>query len=212
MDYGFFSFLAKPLIWLLNWFYRLIPNYGIAIILLTILIKIAFWPLTDKSFRSMKQMQEMQPKLTALREKYKSDPKKLNEELMAMYKQKGINPMGGCLPLLLQIPVFFALYEGLMVSIELRGAPFLFWIKDLSVMDPLLITPILMGVTMYAQQKMTPMAGDAAQVKMMMMMPLIFTVFFLGFPSGLVIYWLLNNVLTVGQHYLILKKMNAVKI
>jgi YidC/Oxa1 family membrane protein insertase len=147
--------------------------------------------------------------MSALREKYKSDPKKLNEELMAMYKQKGINPMGGCLPLLLQIPVFFALYEGLMVSIELRGAPFLFWIKDLSVMDPLLITPILMGVTMYAQQKMTPMAGDPAQVKMMMMMPLVFTVFFLGFPSGLVIYWLLNNVLTVGQHYLILKKMNT---
>jgi len=212
VDYGFFSFLAKPLIWLLNWFYGLIPNYGIAIILLTILIKIAFWPLTDKSFRSMKQMQEVQPKLSALRDKYKSDPKKLNDELMAMYKEKGINPMGGCLPLLLQIPVFFALYEGLMVAIELRGAPFMFWIKDLSVMDPLLITPILMGVTMYAQQKMTPMAGDAAQIKMMMMMPLIFTVFFLGFPSGLVIYWLMNNVLTVGQHYLILKKMNAVKI
>lgn len=209
VDYGFFSFLAKPLIWLLNWFYRLIPNYGVAIILLTLLIKIAFWPLTDKSFRSMKEMQELQPKLTSLREKFKSDPKKLNEELMSMYKQKGINPMGGCLPLLLQIPVFFALYEGLMVSIELRGAPFILWIKDLSIMDPLLITPLLMGLTMYIQQKMTPMSGDATQMKMMTMMPLIFTVFFLGFPSGLVIYWLLNNVLTIGQHYLILKKMGA---
>ncbi|MEW6381330.1 MAG: membrane protein insertase YidC [bacterium] len=209
LDYGVFSFLAKPLMWLLNWFYRLIPNYGIAIILLTLLIKIVFWPLTDKSFRSMKEMQELQPKLTSLREKYKSDPKKLNEELMNMYKQKGINPMGGCLPLLLQIPVFFALYEGLMVSIELRGAPFILWIKDLSIMDPLLITPLLMGLTMYIQQKMTPMSGDATQMKMMTMMPLIFTVFFLGFPSGLVIYWLLNNVLTIGQHYLILKKMGA---
>ena len=212
VDYGFFSILAKPLIWLLNWFYQWMPNYGIAIILLTILIKIVFWPLTDKSFRSMKQMQDMQPKLAGLREKHKGDPKKLNEELMGMYKEKGINPMGGCLPLLLQIPVFFALYEGLMVAIELRAAPFMFWITDLSVMDPLLITPILMGITMYAQQKMTPMAGDATQVKMMMMMPLVFTVFFLGFPSGLVIYWLLNNILTVGQHYLILKKMNAVTL
>ncbi len=210
IDYGFFSFLAKPLIWLLNKFYTLIPNYGIAIILLTIIIKIIFWPLTDKSFRSMKNMQDLQPKMSALREKYKSDPKKLNEEMLKMYKQRGVNPMGGCLPLLLQIPVFFALYEGLMVAIEIRGAHFMFWIKDLSVMDPLLITPLLMGVTMYYQQKMTPMTGDAAQVKMMTMLPVIFTVFFLGFPSGLVIYWLLNNVLTIGQHYGILKKHKAV--
>ncbi|MCL6583975.1 MAG: membrane protein insertase YidC [bacterium] len=209
VDYGFFSPLAKPLIWLLNWFYRLIPNYGVAIILLTLLIKIIFWPLTNKSFRSMKEMQELQPKLTELKEKYKNDPKKLNEELMNMYKAKGINPMGGCLPLLLQIPVFFALYEGLLVSIELRGAPFILWIKDLSTMDPLLITPILMGLTMYIQQKMTPMSGEATQVKMMTMMPLIFTIFFLGFPSGLVIYWLLNNLFTIGQHYLILKKMEG---
>lgn len=209
IDYGFFSFLAKPLIYTLNVFYKFIPNYGIAIILLTIIIKIIFWPLTDKSFRSMKDMQEVQPKMASLRKKYKDDPKKLNEEVMGLYKKHGVNPMGGCLPLVLQIPVFFALYEGLMVAIEMRGAPFIFWIKDLSIMDPLLITPILMGVTMYIQQKMTPMAGDAAQMKMMTFLPLIFTVFFLGFPSGLVIYWLLNNVLTIGQHYWIMKKMKA---
>ena len=157
----------------------------------------------------MKDMQEVQPKMASLRKKYKDDPKKLNEEVMGLYKKHGVNPMGGCLPLVLQIPVFFALYEGLMVAIEMRGAPFIFWIKDLSIMDPLLITPILMGVTMYIQQKMTPMAGDAAQMKMMTFLPLIFTVFFLGFPSGLVIYWLLNNVLTIGQHYWIMKKMKA---
>jgi len=209
IDYGFFSFLAKPLIWTLNAFYKFIPNYGIAIILLTIIIKIIFWPLTDKSFRSMKDMQDVQPKMASLRKKYKDDSKKLNEEIMGLYKNKGVNPMGGCLPLVLQIPVFFALYEGLMVAIEMRGAPFIFWIQDLSIMDPLLITPILMGITMYIQQKMTPMAGDAAQVKMMTILPLIFTVFFLGFPSGLVIYWLLNNVLTIGQHYWIMKKMKA---
>jgi len=209
IDYGFFSFLAKPLIWTLNVFYKFIPNYGIAIILLTIIIKIIFWPLTDKSFRSMKDMQEVQPKMASLRKKYKNDSKKLNEEVMGLYKKHGVNPMGGCLPLVLQIPVFFALYEGLMVAIEIRGAPFIFWIKDLSIMDPLLITPILMGVTMYIQQKMTPMAGEAAQMKMMTILPLIFTVFFLGFPSGLVIYWLLNNVLTIGQHYWIMKKMKA---
>jgi len=209
IDYGFFSFLAKPLIYTLNVFYNFIPNYGIAIVLLTIIIKLIFWPLTDKSFRSMKDMQEVQPKMASLRKKYKEDPKKLNEEVMGLYKKHGVNPMGGCLPLVLQIPVFFALYEGLMVAIEMRGAPFIFWIKDLSIMDPLLITPILMGVTMYIQQKMTPMAGDATQMKMMTILPLIFTVFFLGFPSGLVIYWLLNNVLTIGQHYWIMKKMKA---
>ena len=128
----------------------------------------------------MKNMQDLQPKLTALKEKHKGDPKKLNEELMGMYKKKGVNPMGGCLPLLLQIPVFFALYEGLMVAIELRGAHFMWWITDLAVMDPLLITPILMGVTMYIQQRITLISDTSNKITMMMMMPLIFTVFFLG--------------------------------
>lgn len=209
IDYGFFHFLAKPLILLLREFYKIIPNYGLAIILLTVIIKLIFWPLTDKSFRSMKDMQDLQPKLAAIKEKFKNDPTKLNQEIMGMYKQKGVNPFGGCLPLLLQIPVFFALYEGLMVSIEMRSAPFIFWIKDLSAMDPLLITPIIMGITMYIQQKMTPISTDNAQMKMMTYLPLLFTFFFLSFPSGLVLYWLLNNILTIGQHYLILKKCKA---
>lgn len=203
IDYGWFSFLAKPLIWFLNLSYKYIPNYGIAIIILTIIIKILFWPLTEKSFGSMRDMQKIQPKMSALREKYKNDPQKMNREIMDLYKKQGVNPLGGCLPMILQIPVFFALFEGLLVAIEMRGAPFMLWIKDLSAMDPLLITPVLMGVTMYIQQKMMPTGMDPKQAKMMNMMPVLFTVFFLGFPSGLVIYWLLNNVLTIGHQYLI---------
>jgi YidC/Oxa1 family membrane protein insertase len=154
----------------------------------------------------MRDMQKIQPKMNALREKYKSDPAKMNKEIMDLYKKQGVNPLGGCLPMILQIPVFFALYEGLLVAIEMRGAPFMLWIKDLSVMDPLLITPLLMGITMYIQQKMMPTGMDPKQAKMMNLMPVLFTVFFLGFPSGLVIYWLLNNVLTIGHQYLIQKK------
>ncbi|MGA1796179.1 MAG: membrane protein insertase YidC [bacterium] len=206
IDYGWFSFLAKPLIWFLKWVYRYIPNYGIAIVLLTIIIKILFWPLTEKSFGSMQAMQKIQPKMAALREKYKGDPTRMNKEIMDLYKKHGVNPLGGCLPMILQIPVFFALYEGLLVAIEMRGAPFFLWIQDLSAMDPLLITPVLMGITMYMQQKMMPTGMDPKQAKMMNLMPIIFTVFFLGFPSGLVIYWLLNNVLTIGHQYLIHKR------
>lgn len=206
IDYGWFSILAKPLIWFLKNLYKYIPNYGFNIIILTIIIKIIFWPLTEKSFGSMRDMQKIQPKMSALREKYKNDPAKMNKEIMDLYKKQGVNPLSGCLPMLLQVPVFFALYEGLMVAIEMRGAPFILWIKDLSVMDPLLITPLLMGVTMYIQQRMMPTGMDPKQAKMMNLMPVLFTVFFLGFPSGLVIYWLLNNVLTIGHQYLIQKK------
>ncbi|MGA1843501.1 MAG: membrane protein insertase YidC [bacterium] len=206
IDYGWFSFLAKPLIWFLKWVYQYIPNYGVAIVLLTILIKILFWPLTEKSFGSMQAMQKIQPKMAALREKYKGDPTRMNKEIMDLYKKHGVNPLGGCLPMILQIPVFFALYEGLLVAIEMRGAPFFLWIQDLSAMDALLITPLLMGITMYLQQKMMPTGMDPKQAKMMNLMPIIFTVFFLGFPSGLVIYWLLNNVLTIGHQYLIHKR------
>ncbi|MGA1841376.1 MAG: membrane protein insertase YidC [bacterium] len=209
IDYGWFSFLAKPLIWFLKKSYDYIPNYGINIIILTIIIKIIFWPLTEKSFGSMRDMQKIQPKMTELREKYKNDPAKMNKEIMDLYKKQGVNPLGGCLPMLLQIPVFFALYEGLLVAIEMKGAPFMLWIKDLSVMDPLLITPLLMGVTMYIQQKMMPTGMDPKQAKMMNLMPVLFTVFFLGFPSGLVIYWLLNNVLTIGHQYLIQRKTSV---
>jgi len=150
---------------------------------------------------SMRQMQKLQPKMKAIREKFKDDKDRLNREVMDLYRTHKINPLGGCWPMLLQIPVFFALYKALLNSIELRHAPFMFWIQDLSEKDPCYITPIIMGATMFLQQKMTPAAGDPNQQKMMMFMPLIFTFMFLNFPSGLVLYWLVNNVLTIGQQF-----------
>ena len=201
MDLGWFSPLAKPLLLILKFFNRYTHNYGIAIILLTILIKILFHPLTRKQYKSMKELQKLQPKMQAIREKFKNDRDKLNKEVMDLYRTHKINPVGGCWPMLLQIPVFFALYKALLNSIELRHAPFFLWIQDLSEKDPCYITPIVMGLTMFLQQKMTPAAGDPTQQKMMMFMPLIFTVMFLNFPSGLVVYWLVNNVISIGQQY-----------
>ncbi len=201
IDLGWFGFIAKPLLVVLKFFYRYTHNYGIAIIILTILIKILFHPLTRKQMESMRQMQKLQPKMKAIREKFKDDKERLNREVMDLYRTHKINPLGGCWPMLLQIPVFFALYKALLNSIELRHAPFMFWIQDLSEKDPCYITPIIMGATMFLQQKMTPAAGDPNQQKMMMFMPLIFTFMFLNFPSGLVLYWLVNNVLTIGQQF-----------
>jgi YidC/Oxa1 family membrane protein insertase len=211
VDYGWFSFLAKPLVWLLNASNRVTRNYGIDIIILTILIKILFFPLTQKSMASMKKMQDLQPILVKLREKYKDDPPKLNQETMNLYKTYKINPLSGCLPMLLQIPVFIALYKGLLVTIELRHSPFFLWINDLSAPEhlwdiavagytiPIRLLPLLMGISMFVQQKMTPAAGDPNQQKIMLLMPVIFTFMFWGFPTGLVIYWLANNVLSIGQ-------------
>ncbi len=201
IDLGWFGFIAKPLLVVLKFFYRYTHNYGIAIIILTILIKILFHPLTRKQMDSMRQMQKLQPKMKEIREKFKDDKERLNREVMDLYRTHKINPLGGCWPMLLQIPVFFALYKALLNSIELRHAPFVFWIQDLSEKDPCYITPIIMGATMFLQQKMTPVAGDPNQQKMMMFMPLIFTFMFLNFPSGLVLYWLVNNVLTIGQQF-----------
>jgi len=206
IDYGWFGFLARPLMEVLRLFYRYTGNYGVAIIVLTVVIKLLFWPLTTASFKSMKNMQKIQPKVNELRKKYKDDPQKLNREMMELYRKYKVNPLGGCMPMLLQIPVFFALYKALLVSIELRHAPFIFWIKDLSAKDPYYITPILMGISMLVQQKMTP-SSDPKQAKLMLLMPVIFTVMFLNFPTGLVIYWLMNNILTIGQQYLINKKL-----
>lgn len=203
IHYGFFHPLAKPLIVVLKFFYNYIGNYGFAIILLTICIKIIFWPLTQKSYKSMKGMQKLQPEMKRMREKYGSDKQKLNQEMMAFYKENKVNPLGGCLPMLIQIPVFFALYRVLLGSIELRHAPFMLWITDLSAKDPYYVTPLIMGVTMFLQQKMTPTNMDPTQEKIMLMMPVIFTFMFLNFPSGLVIYWLTNNLLTILQQYLI---------
>ena len=217
IDFGFFSILARPLFWILKFFYGFLGNYGWAIVLLTIVIRVPFIPLLNKSQKSMKKMQEIQPKLTELREKYKKDPQKLQKETMEMYKKYKVNPMGGCLPMLLQVPVFFALYKVLMIAIELRGAPFMFWITDLSGPDtlfghipswfPLLggfavgPLPLAMGLTMVIQQKMTPTSLDPKQNKMMMLMPVIFTFMFLNFASGLVLYWLVNNVLSIIQQF-----------
>lgn len=203
INYGFFHPLAKPLMVTLKFFYGFLGNYGFAIILLTICIKIIFWPLTQKSYKSMKGMQKLQPEMKRLREKFGSDKQRLNQEMMAFYKEHKVNPLGGCLPMLIQIPVFFALYRVLLGSIELRHAPFMLWITDLSAKDPYYVTPLIMGVTMFLQQKMTPTQMDPTQEKIMLMMPVIFTFMFLNFPSGLVIYWLINNLLTILQQYLI---------
>jgi YidC/Oxa1 family membrane protein insertase len=214
IDYGWFDFVAKPLIKLLHFFYDYVGNYGTAIILLTILIKLIFWPLSQKSYKSMEQMKKLQPLLTQLREKYKDDRQKMNEEMMQLYKTYKVNPAGGCLPMIVQIPVFFGLYQALLHSIELRHASFItylpftnmIWLADLSAKDPFYITPLIMGATMFLQQKMTPAPGDPTQAKVMLFMPVIFTFMFLNFPSGLVIYWLVNNVISIAQQGWMLNK------
>jgi len=206
VDFGFFELLAKPLHTVLNFFYGFIGNYGVSIILLTIILKLIFWPLTQKSYVSMRAMQTLQPEMKKLREKYSGDKESLNKKMMELYKEHRVNPMGGCLPMLVQIPVFFALYKVLLGTIELRHAPFAFWITDLSIKDPYYITPVVMGLTMFVQQKLTPSTMDPMQAKLMMAMPLVFTFMFLNFPAGLVIYWLVNNLLTIFQQYLIYRK------
>ena len=203
VDFGWFDLLAKPLLYVLVFFYGFLKNYGLAIILLTVIIKLIFWPLTHKSFASMKAMQRLQPEMQKVREKYKNDKERLNKELMELYKKHSVNPLGGCLPMLVQIPVFFALYKVLLDSIALRQAPFMLWLTDLSAKDPYYITPLLMGASMFVQQKMTPTTADPLQAKIFMFMPVVFTFLFLNFPSGLVIYWLVNNLLTIAQQYYI---------
>lgn len=205
LDLGWFSSIAKPMLYSLKFFYQYVHNYGIAIIIITVILKIFFFPLTHKSYKSMKGMSKLQPKMTALREKYKNDKDAMNRAVMELYRDHKVNPLGGCLPMLVQIPVFFALYKALMYSIELRHAPFMFWITDLSDKDPYYVTPIIMGVTMFIQQKMTPSNMDEMQQKIMLGLPVIFTFMFLNFPSGLVLYWLVNNILTIGQQMYINK-------
>ncbi len=218
VNFGWFDVIAQPLLVCLKFFNRFVHNYGVAIILLTVLIKILFWPLTHKSYVSMQAMKKLQPKMQKVREKYKDDKEKMNQEIMQMYRTHKVNPLGGCLPMVLQIPVFFALYRVLYSSIAMRHAPFLWWINDLSAPDRLPVgfqipylgglpvLTILMGISMFLQQKMSPTSVDPRQEKMMLMMPVVFTVFFVNFPSGLVLYWLVNNVLSIGQQYYINKK------
>ncbi len=205
LDLGWFSALAKPMLYSLKFFYKYVGNYGIAIIIITVVLKIIFFPLTHKSYKSMKDMSKLQPKMMALKEKFKNDKDAMNRAVMELYREHKVNPLGGCLPMLVQIPVFFALYKALMYSIELRHAPFYFWITDLSDKDPYYVTPIIMGATMFIQQKMTPSNMDELQQKVMLALPVIFTFMFLTFPSGLVLYWLVNNILTIGQQMYINK-------
>jgi len=225
LSFGWFDFISKPCLKLMNFLYDLIPNYGIDIIILTILIKILFWPLGNKSYKSMNEMKRLQPLMAEIREKYKDDKKRMNEEVMKLYKTYKINPLGGCLPMVAQIPVFIAFYQMLYGAIELRHAPFFGWITDLSAPDrlfdfgsfgvtiPLMEPPygipvltIIMGATKFIQQKLQPPAGDPTQAKMMMMMPIVFTVIFINFSSGLVLYWLVNNILSIAQQYYVYKK------
>ncbi len=206
VDFGIFAIIAKPLLHTLKFFNSFIGNFGVAIIILTVIIKLLFWPLTQKSYSSMKEMQKLQPEMAKIREKFKNDRERLNREIMELYKTHRVNPLGGCLPMLIQIPVFFALYKVLLETIELRQAPFALWLTDLSAKDPYYITPLIMGATMFIQQKMTPTTMDPNQAKLFMLMPVIFTFLFLNFPSGLVLYWLVNNLLTILQQYFIHKK------
>ncbi|HEY6872095.1 MAG TPA: membrane protein insertase YidC [Geobacteraceae bacterium] len=200
IDLGWFSAVAKPLLYSLKFLYRYVHNYGIAIIIITVVIKFLFYPLTYKSYKSMKEMQKLQPKMAELKEKYKNDRDALNKAIMDLYQTHKVNPLGGCLPMLVQMPIFIALYRALMSSIELRHAPFMLWIQDLAAKDPYYVTPIVMGATMFIQQKMTPSASmDPTQAKMMMMLPVVFTVMFINMPAGLVVYWLVNNILTIAQ-------------
>ncbi|HQM90362.1 MAG TPA: membrane protein insertase YidC [Syntrophales bacterium] len=203
------KWLAYPILFFMQYLYKYVGNYGLVIILITMLTKLLFWPLGNKSYKSMKEMQKVQPKLNEIKERYKDDKQKMNAAVMELYKTHKINPLGGCLPMIIQIPVFIALYQLLSYAIELRHAPFVWWIQDLSAKDPYYITPIIMGATMLIQQKMSPPMGDPMQQKMMLLMPVVFTFLFLNFPSGLVIYWLVNNVLSIGQQYYINKSPTA---
>ncbi|HWI41564.1 MAG TPA: membrane protein insertase YidC [Verrucomicrobiae bacterium] len=209
LDLGWFSALAMPLLQALKFLYRFVHNYGIAIIIITVVLKVLFYPLTYKSYKSMKEMQKVQPMMAKIREKYKNDRDAMNREVMKLYQEHKVNPLGGCLPMIVQIPVFFALYKALMFSIELRHAPFMLWITDLAGKDPYYVTPIIMGVTMVIQQRMTPSQMDPVQAKMMMALPVVFTFMFLNFPSGLVLYWLVNNILTIAQQAYINGKLKA---
>jgi len=217
IQFGFFGWMAEILLKALKGIHNAIPNWGLSIIILTFLIKLIFFPLTFSSTKSMAKMQEIQPKIKALRAKYKkakqdiAQRRKMNEEMMKLYKEHGINPAGGCLPILIQLPIFWGFFRVLAVSIEFRHSPFLLWIKDLSVKDPYYVTPILMGITQYISQKMTPTSADPTQQRMMLILPVIMTVFFMNFQSGLVLYWLTNNVLQIGQQHIMNRLMKKKK-
>lgn len=209
VDFGWFAFISKPLYDGLTWFYNYVPNYGWCIILLLIVIKTVFFYPTQKSYQSMAAMRKLQPEQKRLQERYGDDRQQLGQEMMALYKKNKVNPLGGCLPILIQIPVFFALYKVLLMSIEMRQAPFIGWLTDLSVQDPYFILPLLMGASMFIQQKLNPQPPDPMQAKIMSFLPVLFTVMFLFFPAGLVLYWVVNNVLSIIQQRLVMARMGV---
>jgi YidC/Oxa1 family membrane protein insertase len=207
VDYGVLTVLAQPLFWLMKYIHGVVGNWGWAIILLTLLVKLVFYKLSETSYRSMANMRLLQPKLAQLRERYGDDRQRMSQAMMDLYKKEKINPLGGCLPMLVQIPVFIALYWVLLESVELRQAPFVLWIHDLSTKDPYYILPLLMGVTMFAQQKLNPPPPDPIQAKVLMALPFIFTLFFAFFPAGLVLYWVANSVLSILQQWYITRRI-----
>ncbi|MCK5093011.1 MAG: membrane protein insertase YidC, partial [Gammaproteobacteria bacterium] len=211
VDYGFLTVVAKPLFWLLKTYHELTGNWGWAIILLTMSIKLVFYKLSETSYRSMANMRKLQPRMKAMKERHGDDKQAFQKAMMEMYKKEKINPLGGCLPILVQIPVFIALYWVLLESVEMRQAPFILWIQDMSAQDPYYVLPVLMGLTMLLQQKLNPAPIDPVQAKVMMALPFVFTVFFLFFPSGLVLYWVVNNTLSIAQQWVITKRVTEGK-
>jgi YidC/Oxa1 family membrane protein insertase len=209
VDYGWLWWIAQPLFWLLTNIYSLVGNWGVAIILLTVLIKAAFFKLSATSYKSMANMRRVQPQMASIREQYGEDKQKQSQAMMDLYKKEKINPMGGCLPVLVQMPVFIALYWTLMESVELRQAPFILWIEDLSVLDPYFVLPLLMGSSMWFMQKLNPPPPDPMQAKIMQWMPVMFTFFFLWFPAGLVLYWVVNNLLSMAQQFVITRQIES---
>ena len=209
VDYGWLWWIAQPLFWLLTKIHSFVGNWGVAIILLTVLIKAAFFKLSATSYRSMANMRRVQPKMQDIREQFADDKQKQSQAMMELYKKEKINPMGGCLPILVQMPVFIALYWTLMESVELRQAPFILWIQDLSVMDPYFVLPLMMGASMFFMQMLNPPPPDPMQAKIMKWMPVVFTFFFLWFPAGLVLYWVVNNLLSMAQQYVITRQIEA---
>jgi len=212
IDYGWLTVIAKPLFWFLQWLHQWVGNWGVAIIVLTVIIKALFYPLSAASYRSMARMSILAPRMQKLKEQYGDDRQRMNQAMMEMYKTEKINPLGGCLPIVVQIPVFIALYWVLLASVELRHAPFIWWINDLSAADPYFVLPLLMGATMIFQTYLNPVPPDPVQAKVMKIMPVAFSIFFFFFPAGLVLYWLINNILSIAQQWYIKRAMEHAKL
>ena len=209
VDYGILTVISQPLFWLMNWLYTILGNWGWVIIAVTVIIKAVFYKLSEASYKSMANMRKLQPRLQKLKEAYGDDRQKMNQKMMEIYKTEKINPLGGCLPILVQIPVFIALYWVLLESVEMRQAPWILWIDDLATMDPYFVLPLIMGATMVIQQKLNPAPLDPIQAKVMMALPIVFTVFFAFFPSGLVLYWVVNSALSILQQWIITRRIEA---